>query len=321
MPSLWLTGYQVPGLLLPLVGLSLVFLLRREPSAGPTFVGLLVFTGLALLLGVEIFYLRDFLGGSPYYRMNTLFKFYIQVWVMLGIAAAYLVVTLWERAAAWRRAWLGLVWQGGMSLLIMAALVYPLLGTPSRVHDRFAQPPPIGTLDGMAYMTTGKLMWPQDNVIDLWYDYQAIRWLQANVEGTPVVAEAKIGYYREGGMRVSSYTGLPTPLGGLHQSEQRWPEQIGQRDGLYMEFWNTDDPARAWQLIQTLDISYIYLGQLEQTLYNPKLTGTLMQWGVTYYASSGLGKFDTLRAEGRLELVYQNERTRIYRAVLQPQQP
>ena len=313
--GLWLAGYHVPGLLLPLVCLSLAFLLRGEPSAGPTFVGLLVFTGLALLLGVEIFHLRDFLGGSPYYRMNTLFKFYIQVWVMLGIAGAFLLVTLWERAAAWRRAWLSLAWQGGMSLVMMAVLVYPVLGTPSRLHDRFAQPPPIGTLDGMAYMTTGKLMWPQDNVIDLWYDYQAIRWLQANVKGTPVVAEAKIGYYREGGMRVSSYTGLPMPLGGLHQSEQRWPDQVGQRDGLYMEFWNTGDPERAWQLIQALDISYIYLGQLEQTLHNPRLTSTLMQSGVTYFAPGGLRKFDTLRAQGRLELVYQNERTRIYQVV------
>jgi hypothetical protein len=128
-----------------------------------------------------------------------------------------------------------------------------------------------------------------------------------------VLAEAKIGYYREGGMRVASYTGLPLPLGGLHQNEQRWPDQVGQRDGLYMEFWNTPDPARAWQLIQELDISYIYIGQLEQTLYNPQLTGSLMQWGVTFYAPDGIGKFDELAAQGRLSVVYENERTRIYR--------
>jgi hypothetical protein len=144
------------------------------------------------------------------------------------------------------------------------------------------------------------------------YDYEAIRWLQANVKGTPVLAEAKIGYYREGGMRVASYTGLPLPLGGLHQNEQRWPDQVGQRDGLYMEFWNTSDPVRAWQLIQELDISYIYIGQLEQTLYNPQLTGSLMQWGVTFYAPEGIGKLDELAAQGRLSVVYENERTRIY---------
>jgi YYY domain-containing protein len=328
--GLWLLGYRVPGLMLPLVWLAFLFLLRPEPDAGETFTSLLLFTGLLVLLGVEFFFLRDFLGGSSYYRMNTLFKFYIQVWVMLGVAGAYLLVELLSARPVRERAphggvllmfpstrnprWfiLGFVWQAMIMLLIVAVLVYPALGTPSRVRDRFDRSPPVGTLDGMAYMTTSTLVWPQGNRIKLEYDYEAIRWLQANVKGTPVLAEAKIGFYREGGMRVASYTGLPMPLGGLHQNEQRWPEQIGQRDGLYMEFWNTSDPTRAWELIQELDISYIYLGQLEQTLYNSTLTGSLMQWGVTFFVPDGAHKFDTLVDQGHLSVVYENERTRIY---------
>ena len=313
--GLWWLDYRVPALLLPLVWLSFLFLLRPEPDAGQTFVGLLLFTGTLILLGVEFFFLRDFLGGSAYYRMNTLFKFYIQVWVMLGIAVAHLMVDLWERAARWRKVAWSLLWQGTVVALLAAVLVYPVLGTPSRLHDRFDRSPPIGTLDGIAYMTVGTLIWPQGNPIELKYDYQAIRWLQEHVKGTPVLAEAKIGYYREGGMRVASYTGLPMPLGGLHQSEQRWPDQIGQRDALYMEFWNTDNPDRAWELIQKLDISYIYLGQLEQTLYNPNLTGSLIQWGVTFFVPDGIRKFDALAAQGRLTVVYENERTRIYRVI------
>ena len=333
--GLWLLGYRVPGLLLPLVWLALLFLLRPEPDTGQTFAGLLLFAGLLILLGVEFLFLRDFLGGSSYYRMNTLFKFYIQVWVMLGIASAYLLVDMWsgrpirERVVRgrvflvpppgrdWRRIAMSLAWEAAILLLMLAALVYPAMGTPSRVRDRFDHSPPVGTLDGMAYMTTGTLVWPQGNPMKLEYDYDAIRWLQANVKGTPVLAEAKIGYYREGGMRVASYTGLPMPLGGLHQSEQRWPDQVGQRDGLYMEFWNTADPARAWELIQKLGISYIYLGQLEQSLYNPYLTNSLMQWGVTYFRPEGFPKFDQLVAQGRLEVAYENERTRIYRVVEQ----
>ncbi len=299
--GLWLLGYRVPALLLPVVWLSFLFLLCPEPDAGHAFAGLLLFTGTLILLGVEVFFLRDFLGGSPYYRMNTLFKFYTQVWVMLGIAAAYLVVYLWEReylpGEGQRKGVLSRAWSGGLVVLIVAALVYPAMGTPSRLRDRFGRSPDIGTLDGMAYMTTGAFIWPQDNPIILKYDYQAIRWLQANVKGTPVLAEARIGYYREGGMRVASYTGLPMPLGGLHQNEQRWPDQVGQRDGVYTEFWNTPDPARAWDLIRELDISYIYVGQLERA---------------TYTMPGSLTKFDILVAQGRLAVVYQNERTRIY---------
>ena len=61
---LWLTGYHVVGLLLPLVCLSLLLLLRPEVAPGKAFAGLLLFTALLILLGVEVFYLRDFLGGS-----------------------------------------------------------------------------------------------------------------------------------------------------------------------------------------------------------------------------------------------------------------
>jgi YYY domain-containing protein len=293
--GLWALDYRVPAVLLPLVWLSFLFLLRPEPDAGHAFAGLLLFTGVLILLGVEVFFLRDFLGGSDYYRMNTLFKFYIQVWVILGIAAAYLIVYVWERVTS--RDALGKVWQAAVMLLVAAALIYPVMGTSSRVRDRFALSPGIGTLDGMAYMTTGEFVWPQDNAIVLDYDYEAIRWLQTHVKGTPVLAEAQIGYYREGGMRVASYTGLPMPLGGLHQNEQHWPDQVGQRDELYREFWNTSDPARAWDLINQLDISYIYIGQLERSVYT--MSGSLI-------------KFDALMAQGRLAIAYQNERTRIY---------
>ncbi len=41
--------------------------------------------GLALTLIVEFLYLRDSFGV----RMNTVFKFYYQAWVMLGCASAY----------------------------------------------------------------------------------------------------------------------------------------------------------------------------------------------------------------------------------------
>lgn len=312
---LWALGYHVIGLLLPAVSLALILLLRPELSDGQSFTGLLFFGALLILLGVEIFYLRDFLGGSSYYRMNTLFKFYIQAWVLAGVATAALLPELWERIANWQRArWIP-AWKTLVVSLLLASLVYPLFGTRTRVLDRFDDPPPIGTLDGMAYMITGKLHWPHGNVIELKHDYEAIRWLQEHVAGTPVLAEAKIGYYREGGMRVSSYTGLPMPLGGLHQNEQRWPDQIGERDGLYMEFWNTPDPERAWELIHQLRISYIYLGQLERTLYDPDIARSIEGWGVSLLHPAGYRKFEVLCSQGRLKLVYENERTRIYQVI------
>jgi uncharacterized membrane protein len=157
----------------------------------------------------------------------------------------------------------------------------------------------MGTLDGLAYMTVGVFEWPAGSPIELKYEYEAIRWLQDNVPGTPIIAEAKVGYYREGGMRAAAYTGLPSILGGLHQNEQRYPWQVGDRDFVVSEFWSSPDPARTLQLIEELDISYIYIGQIER---------------ITHGASIA-DKFEQLRAQGALEMVFENEQTRIYKVV------
>ena len=286
------------ALLLPWLGLALLLLLRRETSAEQVFVELLVFTGLLLLVGVQIVFLRDFLGGGDYYRMNTYFKFFIQVWVLFGLAAAATLPLLWRRTARW--GWGGqLAWQGAVAALVFSSLVFIPLGTRTRLDNRFPGPrPPRNTLDGMAYMTVGEFQW--DNVTyDLRYDYEAIRWLQEHVAGTPVIAEAKVGYYREWGMRVAAYTGLPSILGGLHQSEQHFPPELGKRDGQVNRFWLDPDEAQTETLIRELGIEYIYVGQLEQAIYG----------------AGALAKFESLATRGVLEVAFQNERTVIYRVV------
>ncbi len=298
---LFLTGYRVPAYLLPLLALALLLLLRREVSAATAFLNLLLFTGLLVLLGVEFFFLRDFLGGGDYYRMNTLFKFYIQVWVMFGVAAAVALPQIWDAAWRWARPWQW-IWRGAAIGLLLAGLIYPVFGARTRVDDRFPgdnHRPPIGTLNGLAYMTRGVFEWPAGNSIELNYDYDAIHWLQDNVSGTPVIAEAKIGYYREGGMRVAAYTGLPSILGGLHQNEQRPGAQVGERDFAVNDFWQNPDPQRTLHLINQLGIDYIYIGQLERAVYGSNIAA----------------KFEQLRQQDALELVYENPQTKIYKNV------
>jgi len=296
--GLALCKFWVLALLLPLIAGAVLLLARRNASPGELFTCLLILAGLLVMAGCEIFYLKDHLAGDRvWWRMNTVFKFYIQAWVMLGLGTGAALPRLWTRVGSWRSAAWRRAWKGAFALLLLSSLVYPIVYTPVRVRDRFpGARPPIGTLDGMAFMSVGSYTWPEDNLIELKYDYQAIRWLLANVRGTPVVAEAALPYYREGGLRVATYTGLPTLL-GAHQSEQRYAWQVGQRDGQVREFFNTTDIARALQLVRELRISYIYIGQLERAVYDP----------------AGLAKFDRMAAEGSLEVVFENERVRIYR--------
>jgi uncharacterized membrane protein len=119
------------------------------------------------------------------------------------------------------------------------------------------------------------------------------------IEGTPVVAEALIGYYREGGLRVASFTGFPTLLGFHQEGEQRYGWQTGPRRSQAEAFWSTTDAVQAQQLMAELGIDYIYVGQLERIVYPPE----------------SLAKFDQMAAAGQLEVVYSNEQVTIYQVV------
>ena len=51
--------------------------------------------GLVLVYVPEFVYLRDNFGT----RMNTIFKFYYQAWLLFGMAGGYTIVTALARAA------------------------------------------------------------------------------------------------------------------------------------------------------------------------------------------------------------------------------
>ena len=296
------TEHTILALCLPFLGLAFLLLWRQGHSAEPgaLYIALLTTTGLALLASTQVIYLKDFLQGGDWYRMNTLFKFFIQVWVLWGVAAAIALPRILK--SHWPLApdqWpvKSAVWGFIFLLLFSASLVYPLWGTPARLAQRFpGWQPQLGTLDGMAYMENGVYFWPDgNNAIELRYDWEAIQWLLANVRGNVVVVEsAEIDYYRAGGTRVASLTGL-SGLTGMHEGEQRYADLVGARAGVLNEFWNTEDMGRIQQLIAELDIGLIYVGQLERHQH-PAAVERLRQ----------------LAADDELQTVYQNEKVTIY---------
>lgn len=322
---LWFTNQTVLALCLPALGIAFSFLWRRGRATSSAILcaALLTVTGLALLAGTQVVYLKDHLNGGDAYRMNTLFKFYSQVWVLWGLAAAIVaprISTYIERIFApgnpeGRRngrvegtgaglsfgqsiaAMMNGAWGFGFAVLLCASLAYPIFGTPSRLSQRFSGwRPPIGTLDGMAFMEKGVYYWPDgDNAIELRYDWEAIQWLLENVRGNVVLAEsAQLDYYRAGGTRVASMTGL-SGLMGMHEGEQRYGKDVGARHGNLSEFWNTDDLARIQALIDELQIGLIYIGQLEQ-----------------HQHPGASERFAQLEKVGLLERVYRNPEVTIY---------
>ncbi len=289
-------GYWNALLLLTLLALVIVagwrVLQSPEPSR-PYEAVILAMVAMAALIaiGVDFVTVEGDIG-----RMNTLFKYYLEVWVFLAIAAAYM---LWRLGASWLprlRPGSAAAWLFVLALLVGFSLIYTALGTRDRVGDRFADLPP--TLDGTAYMTVAE-HWERDEIFPLLWDYQAIRWLQENVEGSPVVLEAHMDQYRWGG-RIANYTGLPTILGWpWHQIQQRhgYRQQVHERAAHVRLAYETTDTTIATELLRRYDVAYVVVGELERL----------------NYPAEGLAKFGRMAESGMLTKVYENEGTAIFR--------
>ncbi len=284
-------GVNVVWFVLPLAAWAAVLLLRPSLSTEKRIVLFLVGTGLVLTLVVEVIVLVGDIG-----RMNTVFKFYLQVWVLFGISAAAAFGWVLEKlpviSLTARR-----VWQVGVVALLLAAAMYPLLATTAKIKDRFAPDAP-RSLDGLGYMSYANYF-DQGLDMDLSQDYEAIRWLQENVIGSPVILEGNTVEYRWGS-RYTINTGLPGVVGwNWHQRQQRGSfvpgEAINNRIAEIAEFYITDDPQAAYQLLKKYGVQYFIVGQLEQA----------------YYPGPGLDKFALM--DGNLwDLVFESGATRIY---------
>jgi len=175
---------SLPALLLAGIMPSafLVWHRRRDPlRAIPALLTLFAF-GLSLL--VEFVVLVGDIG-----RMNTVFKFYYQVWVCFGLASA---LALPRVLVAWR-GWVPRLkwpWLVALVLLLGAASLYPVTGTPAKIHDRFVATP--RTLDGLAFAENA-VYTMEDRQFPLRPDLHAIRWLQDNIAGSPVLLEMNTG--------------------------------------------------------------------------------------------------------------------------------
>ncbi len=319
-----LTGHGVLALCLVLLAPAWLNLWKRGSDSDPAalLVSLLSVASLAILAGTQLIFLRDFLQGGDWYRMNTLFKFFMQVWVLMGLAAAIAAPRVWRvlyprQSMATSRESSGeivvsvsrvpsrtplqrilrICWTGVLVALIAASLAFLVYGTPARLSQRLVGwRPDFGTLNGLDYMRQGTYTWPDgENTIELSYDWDAIQWLLDNMRGNPVVVEtSEVDYYRAGGTRVASLTGI-SGLRGMHESEQRPGDVLSDRDALHREFWDNPDIARTEQIINELDISLVYVGQLERYLH-----------------PSGVEKLTVMEEQGILELLYSNEKTDIY---------
>ena len=230
---------------------------QRRVIAYPAATGfalLLAGVGVVLTLIPEFIYLRDNFGT----RMNTIFKFYYQAWVMFSVAGAYAVysmladVRLPLPAPAIRAVLTAVV-----ALVLLTGSVYGVIGYSQWVL--VSSSPVQYTLDGVTTTVASA-------------DLEALTCLNELVgQQQVVVAEAVGGSYDWGYGRVATLTGIPIVINWPgHQSQWRGPtygESVGSRvqdvEALYTDLrWST-----ALETIERYGIDYIFYGLNERNKY------------------------------------------------------
>jgi YYY domain-containing protein len=265
--ALLLAGLAVGFPLLLLAGLGLLAseqALRLAHRPGESFALLLAALGCAVLFGVEIIYIRDVFEGLSA-RMNTVFKFYYQVWLLWGTLAPFALwwclryATKRARPIAWGAAALTVA-------LLAGAMVYPWLTL--RELGR-------GKLVGLTQPTPRELT-PAGAA--------SVEWLRQAVAPGSVVLEAVMledvkvprcggSYNGDGYGGIAAATGLPTVLGWLgHQQQWRGGDpavlaQLGPRCADVDTIYSTTDTATARRLLAKYGVAYVYVGSLEQRVY------------------------------------------------------
>ena len=289
-------GVKIGFLALPLAFWAAILILRPDQPDTKRFIFFLIGTALVITIAVELISLVGDIG-----RMNTIFKLYLQAWMMLAVSAAAALGYLLNVFPFWRLRW-RTIFQTGLYLLLAGAFMFTLTATSDKIADRMTVDAP-HSLDGMNYMNYSEL-W-DGQVMDLSQDYRAIRWLQDNVEGSPVIVEANCSEYRWC-TRMTIYTGLPGVVGwNWHQRQQRgiFSNQVQDRVNEVGTFYSTTDILAARAFLAKYDVKYIIVGQVERNIY-PLVEGV----------PDGLAKFEEFDDMYWHE-VYKDESTTIYEVI------
>jgi len=196
--------------------------------------------GFAVLTGCELVFVWD--------RMNTVFKFHFETWLLFSLAGAL----AWEtfrssKSRAWRLA---------VAVTGLAALFTTVTAFAGFLRlDRGGWPK--GTLDGTAYLEKHA---PGDS--------GAIEWINANVAGLPVLLEAQGPPYQEF-TRLCMNTGLPTVQGWEYHTQQRGHSQAEtdrRKEDVRLAYTSADEEA-VRRILLRYHVALVAVGNLERRTY------------------------------------------------------
>lgn len=203
---------------------------------------LLLTLAIILILAPEFVYLRDQFG----YRINTVFKFYYQAWILLSLVASFGIAVLFQNLNKFANTAFRIL----ISIVIFCGLLYPTFGLITKTNNF---KPPFG------FSLNDFERFARENPEDA----AAVEFLLNAPNG--IIAEAIGDGYSAYG-RISMLTGLQTVLGWPgHEAQWRgsYDPQGSRRDDI-QRLYTTSSWEEAQAIIQKYNIRYIYIGALER---------------------------------------------------------
>ncbi len=207
---------------------------------------LLLAMGALVVWGTDVVYIRDTFGN----RMNTIFKFFYQVWMLWGVGAGVALWLLLRRPRPTTALWLA-----PFALLFIGGSFYGVLAP----NWKSTQPT---TLNGLAQVERDQ---PADT--------KAIAWVRANTPGDAVILEAPGGGYNTRNALVAMTTGRQTVVGWWGSHELQWrggqPEVLkvlSERDREATTIYTALDAEEAQPLLDKYGVDYVYVSAREQEL-------------------------------------------------------
>ncbi|MCQ2534509.1 MAG: DUF2298 domain-containing protein [Clostridia bacterium] len=207
----------------------------------------MIVVGLLLLIAPEIFYVRDIYTGG-YLRSNTMFKFTFAAFIILSVAIAYaLIRMIW--IVNKNHQFSNVTFPFAVVFIIILFAVpghYTGIALQQRCGDITREN--YQTLDGTKYLETYASQICNNFEYNNMTEYnEAIKWMNENIEGSPVIVEAYGTSYTDHCI-VSAYTGLQTVCGWqTHEWLWRFHGIVDKETDLLVS-----DPERdVWKLYLT----------------------------------------------------------------------
>lgn len=227
--------------------------------------------GLGLVLIPEVVYVID-IYYKGYHRANTMFKLTYQAFIMFCIAAGYIAVRV--PSSINRKSLRSLA-----AALLLILYLLPMSYFPLALKGYYNTLSPSGYkgLDGLHFL---KSKYPED--------YEAVKWLNANVQGQPTILEAHGDSYSSY-CRISTATGLPTVQGWyvhewLWRNDKTGPAERGKE---VQRVYESQDVEATMDIIRKYKVEYIILGDLERDKFMYLNEEKLLSLGEVVFEAGG----------------------------------